>query len=96
MFSNLGLNYFKTRPKNDSTITMDNASFHPKIKLLEIIQSQKFKDKNLKLEFLPPYSPDFNPIEHIWANMKFKLPDLIPKFHSLEKAMYNYLDVPIS
>jgi transposase len=77
--------------ENGSTITMDNASFHPKNRLLEIIQNEKFSHKNLKLEFLPTYSPDFNPIEHTWANMKFKLPNLIPKFDSLEKAIYSYL-----
>ncbi|MBP7781418.1 MAG: transposase [Burkholderiales bacterium] len=23
-----------------------------------------------KLIYLPPYSPDLNPIEHVWANLK--------------------------
>ena len=46
-------------------IVLDNASFH---------QSQKIKDliKNVgcKLIYLPPYSPDLNPIEHYWHKIK--------------------------
>jgi len=47
------------------TIIMDNASFHRKARL-KIIAAKA----NVRLLFLPPYSPDFNPIEFCWANMK--------------------------
>jgi transposase len=46
-----------------------------------------------KYLFLPTCSPDFNKIEKEWANMKRPLPDLIPRFDSLEKAVYRYLGV---
>jgi transposase len=37
--------------------------------------------------FLPPYSPDLNPIEKYWANMKTKVRERLPKVQNLAKAM---------
>jgi len=48
-----------TRSKN--VLILDNASWHKK-KSLEFYGWQP--------KFLPPYSPDFNPIERIWNTMK--------------------------
>ena len=45
-----------------SVIVMDNASFHKREDIVQRIQST-----GCIAEFLPPYSPDFNPIEHTWA-----------------------------
>ena len=44
---------------------MDNASFHKRTDIQEAIHGAGHT-----LEYLPPYSPDFNPIEHTWANIK--------------------------
>jgi transposase len=49
------------------TISMDNASFHRQTALQALITKSRRK---IKLLFLPPYSPDFNPIEKSWANLK--------------------------
>jgi transposase len=46
-------------------VVMDNASFHKSDKIKQLIESV-----GCKLLFLPPYSPDLNPIEHVWANLK--------------------------
>jgi len=51
-------------PKN-SVIVMDNASFHKRTD----IQTAILEAGHI-LEYLPPYSPDFNPIEHKWAQAK--------------------------
>lgn len=72
-------------------MTMDNASFHRKTRLFHLVENT-----GINLLFLPSYSPDFNPIEKTWANMKCALPYLIPKFNSLEIAIYSYLGVSIS
>ena len=48
-----------------SVIVMDNATFHKRKDMLQAIQS-----KGCILEFLPPYSPDLNPIEKKWAQAK--------------------------
>ena len=46
-------------------IVMDNASFHKRQDMIKTIN-----DHDCTLEFLPPYSPDLNPIEHKWAQAK--------------------------
>lgn len=48
-----------------SVIVLDGASFHKRLDILQTIQ-QKGHD----IEFLPPYSPDLNPIEKKWAQVK--------------------------
>lgn len=48
-----------------SVVVMDNASFHKSAKMKEQI-----KLAGHILEYLPPYSPDLNPIEHKWAQAK--------------------------
>lgn len=50
------------------TIIMDNASFHKGGKITQIIE-----DAGCQILYLPPYSPDYNPIEHHWAAIKSKI-----------------------
>ncbi|ALA23604.1 hypothetical protein Psal071_03149 [Piscirickettsia salmonis] len=47
------------------TVIMDNASFHKSKGVKEAIE-----DAGCHLLFLPPYSPDLNPIEHVWSPLK--------------------------
>lgn len=51
-------------PQN-SVIVMDNASFHKRRDMIDAIESAGHTPL-----FLPPYSPDLNPIEHKWAQVK--------------------------
>lgn len=46
-------------------VVMDNATFHKSQETKELVEKNGHK-----LEFLPPYSPDLNPIEHKWAHAK--------------------------
>jgi len=55
---------FKELP-TDATLIMDNAAFHKKPETKAIIEQSPFD-----LLYLPPYSPDFNPIENDFANLK--------------------------
>ena len=47
------------------TVIWDNATFHKSDQIKALIESV-----GCKLIFLPPYSPDMNPIEHYWAKLK--------------------------
>jgi len=40
--------------------------------------------------FLPAYSPDFNPIEHTWANLKTFIKNFMANFSSLNDAINHY------
>ena len=49
-----------------------------------------------RLLFLPPYSPDYNPIEKSWANMKRFLRSNLQNYKFVDSAIYNYFGVPDS
>ena len=49
----------------NSVIVMDGASFHKCPRILKAIEAAQ-----CLWEFLPPYSPDLNPIEMKWAQVK--------------------------
>jgi len=53
-----------TNPAN-SWLIIDNARFHKPDNLRAIAETYGFH-----LLFLPKYSPDLNPIENVWANVK--------------------------
>jgi len=57
--------------KQGQYIILDNASFHKSIKIKEMIENA-----GCKLIFLPPYSPDLNPIEKYWAWFKKQMKKL--------------------
>ena len=48
-----------------SVVVMDNATFHKRADIRHCLE-----DAGHTLLFLPPYSPDLNPIEHKWAQTK--------------------------
>ena len=48
-------------------IILDNASFHKRKDFLAKIEAEM---PNIRLEFLPLYSPDFNLIELVWHSAK--------------------------
>jgi transposase len=52
-------------PEPRSVLIMDNASFHHSERI-----EQMCLDVGVKLLYLPPYSPDLNPIEELFAELK--------------------------
>ena len=68
-------------------VIMDNAQFHRKGVLREIASSH-----HVLVLFLPPYSPDYNPIEKLWANMKRWLRKNMRHYDSFEDALEAAID----
>ncbi|PTD94793.1 IS630 family transposase, partial [archaeon SCG-AAA382B04] len=63
----------KANPNRKILIVLDNFGSHHAKKTRSVA-----KELNITLVFLPPYSPDLNPIEYIWKSIKRKLsPQLI-------------------
>lgn len=48
-----------------SVIVLDNAAFHTAKRTRRMVE-----EAGCELLFLPPYSPDLNPIEKLWGNLK--------------------------
>ena len=73
--------------KEEIVLIMDNASFH-KSKQLEI-------PKNIKIEYIPPYSPELNPQERRFGDIKKYLKNKLFKTledleNKVEKILLSY------
>ena len=77
-------NFLVPALKLGQVVIMDNASFHKSEKTRKLIE-----DAGCELLFLPPYSPDLNPIEIFWANFKAKIKSTINNFETLKLAVDN-------
>ncbi len=74
-------------PKN-SVVVMDNASFHRKSRLFSLAEQGR-----VRLVFLPPYSPEYNPIETFWAWLKRHLRKILPLHTSFDNALCSAFQV---
>lgn len=77
--------------KPGQVVIMDNAAFHKSKRTKELIESV-----GCRLIFLPPYSPDLNPIEKFWANMKRWIKYRIDKFDKLYDALTEFFSTQTS
>jgi len=75
--------FLKPTVSLEDVLLLDNSSVHTAKLVLDTL-----KECNIKYLFLPPYSPDFNPIELLWASMKSSLRKLKARTHDkLEDAI---------
>lgn len=51
--------------QRDDVVVLDNLATHKVAGVREAIEAA-----GARLEYLPPYSPDFNPIENLWSKVK--------------------------
>lgn len=63
----------------------DNASIHTAKKIVEW-----FENNAVILLDWPPYSPDMNPIEHVWAKMKEWIIKTYPELSTMGKSQQAY------
>lgn len=68
-------------------VILDNASFHKSQRTKDIIEKA-----GCRLIFLPPYSPDLNPIEKFWANMKKWIRNMIDNFENLYQTLQMFFN----
>jgi transposase len=60
--------------RKNHVVVYDNVSFHKNIEAINIIKS-----KGARVVFLPPYSPELNPIELMWSKVKMILRTKSPR-----------------
>ncbi len=74
--------------RSGDVVIMDNLSSHKRLRVRELIEAT-----GARLVFLPPYSPDLNPIELIFAKIKQVLRSLACRSRdALWNAMQTVLD----
>lgn len=72
----------------DDVLVLDNCSVHTSKLVRETIE-----ELGLNVIFLPPYSPDFNPIELMWAYVKNILRKLKARTYD---ALISAIDIALS
>jgi transposase len=74
------LHHCEPYPKPRSVLVMDNASFHHTERT-----EQMCAEAGVKLLYLPPYSPELNPIEELFAELKAFIKK---QWHEFEDSPY--------
>ena len=81
----------KLYPQQKVTMVVDNVRYHHAKRLKPILE--KYKNR-IELAYLPPYSPDLNPIETFWANFKRMVRSNLEKLKTLADAIdFSFLRV---
>jgi transposase len=83
VFATFLQNILAPKMKPEDVLIMDNLSVHKVAKIRDLVSKLK-----INILFLPPYSPDFNPIEMLWSKVKEILRGFEARTHrSLDRAM---------
>ena len=67
-----------------AVVVMDNLPAHKVQGVTKIIE-----DTGARVVYLSPYSPEFNPIEHLWSQLKIFLRQFSPKTHKAIDQLLN-------
>lgn len=70
-------------------IIMDNLSVHK-----NSFDISRFNKKHIEIKYLPPYSPDLNPIENMWSKVKAIIKKMNPRnfddiWNALNEALWS-------
>lgn len=82
LFNNWVEHFLIDELRPGQVVVLDNAAFHKSAKTIAFIESV-----GCRVIFLPPYSPDLNPIEKFWANMKRWIRNYITQFDHFDEAL---------
>ena len=77
--------------RDGQVVVLDNASFHKSPLLM--VEAAKY---GIKVIYLPAYSPDLNPIEKFWANLKRNIRKVIKTSENLRDAITTAFQITLS
>ncbi len=73
--------------RENDVVVMDNLACHKNVRVQQAIE-----EKGAYLIFLPPYSPDLNPIEKAWSKFKTSLRKIATRsYEALEAGIWEAL-----
>jgi len=81
------MNRFVEQTVKKTVVVLDNSPIHKSKKFMDKIQ--QWKEKDVFIYFLPPYSPELNLIEIVWKRIKYQWLDLdtYRSFQSLKENL---------
>ena len=63
-------NFLEKYPEQKFVFVLDNAGYHKTYPIADLLQEHKDR---IKIEFLPPYSPELNPTETCWKIIRYNV-----------------------
>ena len=87
-------NFIEQLPKGKYVFLFDNAPYH---KSSTIIKYLKSLNKNIIIEFFPPYTPELNPTETCWKTIRSDVTNstYYPTIDDLQEAIESFLNTNI-
>ena len=83
--------FLKAHPNKKIAIVWDNASFHRSKEIREQLKTGGLLER-VHLIAMPPYSPDNNPIEHVWNSTKQTIANKqFDTFQETKEAFTSYI-----
>ncbi len=83
--------FIKTLDKTKKYVfILDNAPYHKSPIIIEYLKSL---NKHIKVEFLPPYSPELNPTETCWKILRHEVTNstYFPSLNKMQEQIENFL-----
>ena len=84
--------FVESLPKKKKYVFLfDNAAYHKSSVIRNYLEGL---DKNIKVEFFPPYSPELNPTETCWKIIRNNVTNstYFPTMESMQEAIDSFLD----
>lgn len=81
-------NFLRKYPRRRFVFVMDNAGYHKTLPIQDILDQ-----KRIKIEYLPPYSPELNPTETCWKIIRHNVTNsaYFPTIESMQEAIDSFL-----
>ncbi len=82
--------FLREYPQRKFVFVLDNASYHKSSPICKFLSA----NHNVEVEFLPPYSPELNPIETCWKIVRKNVTEstVFPTVESMREEIEEFLD----